>query len=133
LRDFSSPVGFDEFSGSLKDIQQPLVHQPGECWEYGVNIDWAGLALERATGLSLNDYMTKNIFEPLGLKDISMFPTESMKKRLAYMNHRKQDGSLVRRDHLLRKPLIVEAAEIPSVLNSAGPGCFAKPSDYARE
>lgn len=132
LRDFSHPIGFDEFSGHIKDILQPLVFQPGEGWEYGVNIDFAGIALERATGLSLNDYCHKHIFEPLGLKDISMFPTAEMKKQLAYMNYRNKDGSLIARDHLLRKPLVVESSEIKGVLNSGGAGCFARPSDYAR-
>lgn len=111
---------------------QPLVFQPGEGWEYGVNIDFAGLALERATGSSLNDYCHNNIFKPLGLKNISMFPTAEMKTQLAYMNHRNKDGSLIARDHLLRKPLVVESTEKKNVLNSAGAGCFAKPSDYAR-
>lgn len=112
---------------------QPLIFQPGDGWEYGVNIDFAGLALERATGLSLNDYCHKNIFDPLKLNSISMFPTVEMKKQLAYMNHRNKDGSLIARDHLLRKPLVVEASEVKSVLNSGGAGCFAKPSDYARK
>ena len=98
-----------------------------------MNIDFAGLALERATGMSLNDYCHKNIFEPLGLEKISMFPTVEMKKKLALMNHRKHDGSLIGRDHLLRKPLTVESSEVKSVLNSGGAGAFAKPSDYARK
>jgi CubicO group peptidase (beta-lactamase class C family) len=57
-----------------------------------VNIDFAGIALERATKLSLNKYCHKNVFEPLGLKVISWFPTAEMKKQLAYMNHRNKDG-----------------------------------------
>ena len=36
LRDWSLPVGADEFSGRLEDMIQPLVFQPGEGWEYGV-------------------------------------------------------------------------------------------------
>jgi CubicO group peptidase (beta-lactamase class C family) len=112
---------------------QPLVFQPGEAWEYGVSIDIAGIALERATGLSLNDYCHNNIFGPLGLENISMFPSTEMKEQLAYMNHRNKDGSLIARDHLLRKPLVVETSEKKEVLNSAGAGCFAKPSDYARK
>ncbi|KAH7067549.1 beta-lactamase/transpeptidase-like protein [Paraphoma chrysanthemicola] len=132
LRDYSHPIGFDEFSGNIKDILQPLIRQPGEGWEYGVNIDFAGLALERSTGLSLNDYCHKNIFEPLGLKSISMFPTTDMKKRLALMHQRKSDGSLIGRDHLLRKPLVVESADVKTVFNSAGAGAFSKPSDYAQ-
>jgi CubicO group peptidase (beta-lactamase class C family) len=78
-------------------------------------------------------YCHKNIFGPLGLKNISFFPTAEMKKQLAYMNHRNQDGSIVSRDHLLRRPLIVESLEVKDVLNSGGGGCFARPSDYARK
>jgi hypothetical protein len=36
LRDHSHPIGYDEFSGDIRDFKQPLVHQPGEAWEYGV-------------------------------------------------------------------------------------------------
>ncbi|KAF1921503.1 beta-lactamase/transpeptidase-like protein [Ampelomyces quisqualis] len=132
LRDFSHPVGFDEFSGDIKDILQPLTFQPGEGWQYGVNIDFAGLALERLMGTSLNDYCHKNIFEPLGLNTISMFPTAEMKKKLALMHQRKPDGTLIARDHLLRKPLVAESDEIKDVFNSAGAGAFSKPSDYAQ-
>ncbi|KAF2031140.1 beta-lactamase/transpeptidase-like protein [Setomelanomma holmii] len=132
LLNYSHPAGFDEFSGDIKDILQPLIRQPGEGWEYGVNIDFAGLALERVTGQSLNDYCHKNIFEPLDLKSISMFPSADMKKRLALMHQRKADGSLHGRDHLLRKPLVVESADVKHVFNSAGAGAFSKPSDYAQ-
>jgi CubicO group peptidase (beta-lactamase class C family) len=97
-------------------------------------MDWAGIALERVTGQSLNDYLHENIFNPLGLSDISMIPTKSMKSKLAFMNQRKPNGSLVSRDHLLRRPLVVESAEeISSCFNSGGAGCFAKPQDYCRE
>lgn len=98
-----------------------------------MNIDFAGLALERQTGMTLNDYCHKNIFEPLGLKSISMFPTAEMKKKLALMHQRKPDGTLIARDHLLRKPLVVESDKVKEVFNSAGAGAFSKPSDYARK
>ncbi|KAH5679264.1 hypothetical protein HBI21_080580 [Parastagonospora nodorum] len=132
LRDFAHPAGFDEFSGDIKDILQPLVFQPGEGWQYGVNIDYAGLALERLTGLSLNDYCHKNIFGPLGLKNISFFPTADMKKKLVFMHQRKPDGTLIARDHLLRKPLVVESDSVKEVFNSAGAGAFSTPGDYAQ-
>ncbi|RDW61653.1 beta-lactamase family protein [Coleophoma crateriformis] len=133
LRDYSFPIGYDEFAGSMYDMLQPLVKQPGEGWEYGINIDWAGIALERVTHLSLNQYLHDHIFQPLGLKNISMVPTRPMKSKLAYMNQRTSDGSLMSRDHLLRKPLVVETtAEIASCFNSGGAGCFAKPQDYCQ-
>lgn len=99
-----------------------------------INIDWAGVLVERATGLSLNDYLHQHIFKPLELTNISMIPTQSMKANLAYMNYRSPDGRLSGRDHLLRRPLIVESAEdIRSCFNSGGAGCFAKPQEYARK
>ncbi|KAL1875092.1 hypothetical protein Plec18167_005762 [Paecilomyces lecythidis] len=133
LRDYSKPIGYDEFSGHVYDILQPLVRQPGDGWEYGVNIDWAGVLVERVTGLSLKDYIHRNILEPLGLRNISMFPTPSMKANLAHMNQRAPDGQLSPRDHLLRRPLIVNGAtEIQDCLNSGGAGCFAKPQEYCQ-
>ncbi|KAK2780928.1 hypothetical protein FQN53_000880 [Emmonsiellopsis sp. PD_33] len=130
LRDYSKPFGYDEFSGQMYDILQPLVHQPGEGWEYGLNIDWAGILIERSTGLLLNEYIQRNICKPLGLENVSMIPTASMKSKLAYMNHRAPDGQLSPRDHLLRLPLIVDRPE--DTFHSGGAGCFAKPQEYCQ-
>jgi len=133
LRDYGRPTGYDEFSGHMYDMLQPLVHQPGEAWEYGVNIDWAGILVERVTGVSLNNYMHRYIFEPLGLKNISMFPTDSMKEKLAYMNFRRPDGSLSGYDHILRRPLVVTSdSEVKDCFNSGGAGIFAKPQEYCQ-
>ncbi|KAJ5165282.1 Beta-lactamase-like protein [Penicillium coprophilum] len=135
LRQWSYPVGMDEFSGRIEDVKMPLLFQPGEGWEYGVGVDWAGITLERATGLTLNDYLQKNVFLPLGIKDMSMIPNHDMRQRLAYMNSRSPDGTLRSRDHLLRAPLIVDLnnkTEIARVFNSGGAGMFAKPQEYCK-
>ncbi|KAH8714589.1 beta-lactamase/transpeptidase-like protein [Ilyonectria robusta] len=136
LRDWALPVGGDEFSGRLEDVVTlPLLFQPGEGWEYGVSIDWAGIALERASGLTLNGYLQKNVFQPLGIKDMSMIPNKDMRSRLAYMHSRDPDGTLRPRDHLLRQPLVVDPddeSETARVFNSGGAGMFAKPQDYCK-
>lgn len=83
--------------------------------------------------MSLNDYMQKYIFQPLGIKNISMFPTESMKARLAHMNYRNPDGTLFPNDHPNRRPLIISTdAEKEACLNSGGAGCFASPREYCQ-
>lgn len=72
--------------------------------------------------------------QPLGLKNVSMFPTSDMKAKLSHMNFRNPDGKLSEYDHLQRRPLIVETEhQVKSCFNSGGAGCFAKPSEYARE
>ncbi|KAF5862166.1 hypothetical protein ETB97_012063 [Aspergillus alliaceus] len=133
LRDYSKPIGYNEFSGCMYDMRQPLVNQPGERWEYGINIDWAGVVVERITGLSLNDYFHRHIFEPLGLQEISLFPNARMQSKLAHMNSRAPGGQLTPRDHLLRRPLIMEKSEEGlACFNSGGAGCFATPRDYCQ-
>lgn len=112
----------------------PLVQQPGTVWEYGTGIDWAGIALERATGVRLNDWIQKNIMEPLGLKNINMIPTEEMKKELAFM-HQKWPGQSKseERDHIYREPLLAETDEEKERLfHSGGAGCFARPKEYVQ-
>lgn len=61
-------------AGTLDTIRMPLMSDPGERWEYGVSTDWAGLAIEAVTGERLNDYLTANLFEPLGMKDTAFRP-----------------------------------------------------------
>lgn len=112
----------------------PLVHHPGEGWTYGVGIDWAGEVLHRATGIQLNDWIQKNITEPIGLKNINMFPTPEMKKNLAYM-HQRWPGSkeAEERDHIYREPIIAETDhEKKHVFHSGGAGAFAKPTEYCQ-
>jgi CubicO group peptidase (beta-lactamase class C family) len=87
------------------------------------------------TGKTLNDYMHANIFKPLGLDNISMIPTASMRSKMAYMHARQHDGSLRQRDHLQRLPIVVDLedkAAIGKVFNSGGAGLYAKPQEYAR-
>lgn len=47
----------------------PLLFEPGSGWCYGASLDWAGLLIEAASGMTLLEYMQKNIFDPLGLED----------------------------------------------------------------
>ena len=48
----------------------PLLHDPGEKWSYGINMDVLGCVVEVISGMTFADYLQKNIFKPLGLKSI---------------------------------------------------------------
>ncbi|KAL8870563.1 MAG: hypothetical protein Q9174_003422, partial [Haloplaca sp. 1 TL-2023] len=133
IRRWGQPSGCDEFSGHVKDVLgQPLLFEPGTDWQYGVGIDWAGTVVERISGMSLNDYFQKNIFQPLGIKNISFFPSAEMKETLAHMNQKHVNGQIRERDHLLGRPLIVEGDDVARTFNSAGAGCFARPAEYCQ-
>jgi CubicO group peptidase (beta-lactamase class C family) len=136
LLDSYGPRGLDEFTATYHDfLSQPLVNQPGSRWEYGINLDHAGLLVERASGMSLNDYFQQHIFGPMGLKNINMFPTDSMLPHLAYMNTRSSDGKLAPNlpGHLARSQLMAKTAEERKMIfNAGGHGLFAKPAEYAQ-
>jgi len=136
LRDYGRPVGFDVFHGDEKEIlRMPLVNQPGERFEYGISIDWAGIVLERATGVKLNDWIQDNIMKPLKLENVNMFPTQHMKEQLACMQQRwpVEPGKCEERDHIMREPLLAQTDhEKTHIFHSGGAGAYAKPAEYVQ-
>jgi methyl acetate hydrolase len=79
-------------------LYTPLLFDPGERWNYGINIDWAGKAVEKASGKRLEEYFRDHIFSPLGMRDTSFVLRADQRKRLAAMHARLPDGSLARID-----------------------------------
>ena len=49
--------------------EQPLLFQPGSFYKYGFNTDVAGRIIEVISGVSLNEYLEKNIFQLCGMLD----------------------------------------------------------------
>ncbi len=81
-------------SGTLASLKAPLAFEPGERWEYGINIDWAGRMVEAVSGQDLDAYMRKHIFEPLHMNDTGFLPNAEQIARTAQTHARKSDGSL---------------------------------------
>jgi methyl acetate hydrolase len=75
-------------------LATPLVCDPGERWEYGINIDWVGKAVESVSGLSLEQYLREHVFAPLGMRDTGFVIGPDQRRRLASMHVRNPDGSL---------------------------------------
>jgi CubicO group peptidase (beta-lactamase class C family) len=82
-------------SGRVASIRMPLVFDPGERWEYGINTDWVGRLVEAAGGLPLDVYFRERIFAPLGMVDSAYVPTEAQRARQARLHQREPDGTLV--------------------------------------
>jgi len=77
-------------------LNLPLSFDPGGGWEYGIGIDWAGKAIERVSGRTLQDYFDENLFGPLGMQDTAFKLTGERRARFAGMHMRQSDGSLSR-------------------------------------
>jgi len=63
--------------------KQPIFHQPGERFTYGLNTDVLGYLVEVLSGMSLDDFFHKRIFEPLGMKDTYFYLPKEKYNRLA--------------------------------------------------
>ena len=81
-------------TGKLASLRQPLVFDPGDRWEYGINIDWAGRAVEAVSGQPLEVYFREKIFAPLGMSDTDYAISSAQQSRLVGAHQRKPDGSL---------------------------------------
>jgi len=75
-------------------LTTPLLFDPGEGWEYGINIDWAGKMVEAASGQKLDAYLQSNVLGPLGMKDTSFKLSSSQRERLASVHQRDDKGAL---------------------------------------
>ncbi len=104
----------------------PLVHQPGERFTYGLNIDVLGYLVEVLSGESLDQYFIKHIFEPLGMNDTWFYLPAEKHDRLVDVN------SEDRQRHVASLPQ--ESVNYP-LLNgtyfSGGAGLSSTVKDYA--
>jgi CubicO group peptidase (beta-lactamase class C family) len=82
------PSGLGYFDADLLERMKalgklPLSFQPGEKWQYGLNSDLLGCLIEVVSGMNLEDFLRKNIFDPLGMKDTYFNVPSSKANRLA--------------------------------------------------
>ncbi len=108
-------------SGKRAALMLPLLFDPGEAWHYGIGMDWAGRAVEAATGQTLGEHFAQTIFGPLGMTDTAFRLTDAMRARLAPIHARGVDGSLTPID------MIVE--QNPE-FESGGGGLYSTARDY---
>ena len=79
-------------SGLNAGLEMPLAFDPGERWEYGIGIDWAGKVVEAVSGQTLGAYFAEHIFAPLGMADTQFGRPDS--PRVVTVHHRLPDGGL---------------------------------------
>src|SRR6516165_10601895 len=81
-------------TGKLASLRQPLLFDPGDRWEYGINIDWVGRTIEAVSGQPLEVYFREKIFAPLGMSDTDYAISAAQQTRLVSVHQRKPDDSL---------------------------------------
>jgi len=102
-------------------LTTPLLFDPGDRWEYGINIDWIGKMVETVSGQKLDRYFEDNIFGPLGMRDTAFKISPSQRARLATVHQRDAQGALA--------PIEFALPEDPEFLMGGG-GLYGTARDY---
>jgi CubicO group peptidase (beta-lactamase class C family) len=110
----------------------PMDAHPGEKYVYGYNTDILGAVVEKASGKSLDEFITTRILTPLGMKDTHFYlpPNKTNRLTTVYSAHANKP--------LERAPepggMVGQGAYVngPRKSFSGGAGLLSTASDYAK-
>lgn len=119
---YAAATGRNLNDGTRAAHRQPLAFDPGEGWIYGIGIDWAGIAIEAASGQRLDAYFRDHVFEPLGMADTGYALDAAQEARRAAVHVRGEGG-------LTAIPFALPAE---TEVMPAGGGLHSTARDYGR-
>jgi CubicO group peptidase (beta-lactamase class C family) len=105
--------------------EHPLKFHPGTHWNYGLSTDIVGRLVEILSGDRFDDYLRREIFEPLGMVDTGFFVPEETASRLTAL----YQFQPAKAPALLESPTESPYLRPRSYLSGAG-GLVSTTSDY---
>ncbi|MDZ4657659.1 MAG: serine hydrolase domain-containing protein [Bythopirellula sp.] len=112
---------------TTKLSQIPLPFEPGTDWKYGAGIDVLGRVVEIVSGKPLDEFLSKRIFEPLGMTDTGFYVPAEKVERFAANYYSDGKGRMIIRDDPQRSGYLRK----PGLLSGGG-GLVGTASDYMR-
>lgn len=121
-------VTTQEFANALGKF--PLAFQPDTSWCYGFSADVLGAVIEVVSGLTLGQFMERNLFAPLKMTDTGFWVPEEKQHRLVRVYEPLGDGRMTpyNGEYLL----ISSTMDQPPEFASGGAGLTSTIDDYAR-
>lgn len=115
-----------DFISSLAEC--PLAFYPGKVWRYGFSADVLGAIVEVVSGMKYSEFLRKNVFEPLEMKDTGFYVPEDKQDRLA-KTYETVNGQLVIYDG--DNLLIQNRMKTAPSFESGGAGLCSTIDDYS--
>jgi len=127
----------DMNKGELWDTQKfikafakvPLAFEPGERWLYGVSADIMGAVIEVISGMTFGEFLKKEIFEPLSMKDTDFYVPKEKRERFAQIYEFDEHKNLV---PFTKNHLCLNGYLTPPAFESGGAGLVSTVEDYSR-
>ncbi|MCM1191531.1 MAG: beta-lactamase family protein [Butyrivibrio sp.] len=104
----------------------PLVFQPGERWMYGFSADVLGGVVEAASGRTFGEFLGREIFEPLDMRDTGFFVPKEKRERFAQAYEQTEAGLIPHKGAHLGEYYGEDVA-----FESGGAGLVSTLDDYA--
>ncbi|MBQ3079743.1 MAG: beta-lactamase family protein [Clostridia bacterium] len=104
----------------------PLLFEPGSKFFYGISHELLAALIEKLTGLRFSEYLKKNIFEPLGMKNTAFALSECVSSDLA------TQYTYMGKDAPFRNEGAKNCLIPPFLRESASGGLISSVSDYQR-
>ena len=112
-------------------LSGPMQFEPGSSWKYttsGFNV--AGLLVETVAGQPFDAFLQKRIFDPLGMKDTTFYPSDEQRLRLARgYRVNPETGELTLQQGLAANGPVPRRGEAVPLGDG---GLFSTAGDYAR-
>lgn len=109
--------------GTMQAFRAPMVADPGERFEYGINTDWLGRVVEAVAGTTLDEVVARGITGPLGMADTT-FRLDDARLANTVRVHVQDDGG-----RWVSQGLILN--QEPEWW-AGGHGLYSTPRDYVR-
>ena len=121
----------DFYGGDLAHMAQelgniPLLHHPGDAWNYGMSTDVLGYLVEVVSGMPFEEFLKTRILNPLGMHDTAFSVPDEKADRYATLYEPTEDGGIQ----------VLENAPVASgplsFFHSGGAGLLSTAADYLR-
>ena len=121
----------DFYGGDLAHMAQeigdiPLLHHPGDGWNYGMSTDVLGYLVEVVSGMPFEEFLKTRILNPLGMHDTAFSVPDEKADRYATLYEPTEDGGIQ----------VLENAPVSSgplsFHHSGGAGLLSTAADYLR-
>lgn len=116
--------GLDRMVSELGKI--PLLHHPGDAWNYGMSTDVLGYLVEVVSGMPFAEFLKTRILEPLGMVDTDFSVPEAKADRYATLYEPTADGGI----QVLENPPV--AKDKLNFHHAGGAGLQSTAADYLR-
>ncbi len=104
----------------------PILHHPGDAWNYGMSTDVLGYLVEVVSGIPFAEFLKNRIFKPLGMVDTDFSVPEAKADRYATVYEPTEDGGI----EVLENPPV--SKNPLCFFHAGGAGLQSTAADYLR-